>query len=100
MKAPVYQEPKDPEEAIERTLFGGQLGIDIGSVVRNTCPFNFTGHPAISIPCSKSEGLPIGLMLVAPYFREDQLLRAAYAYQHSVDWASLFPRQVPAAKGV
>lgn len=99
MKAPVYQEPKDYEEAIERTLFGGRLGMPLGPIVRNTCPFNFTGHPAISIPCGKSKGLPIGLMLVAPHFREDQLLRAAYAYQCSVDWTSLFPGQAPSAGG-
>src|SRR5688572_5329589 len=30
---------------------------------RNTCPFNVTGHPAISIPCGMSNGLPVGLML-------------------------------------
>ncbi|MEE9568455.1 MAG: amidase family protein, partial [Candidatus Binatia bacterium] len=98
MKAPVYREPKDHEEALEHTLFGGQLGMDLGSVVRNTCPFNLTGHPAISIPCGKSEGLPIGLMLVAPHFREGQLLSTAYTYQHSVNWASLFPSQSPAAE--
>ena len=55
----------------------------------NTMPFNFTGHPAINIPCGKVERLPVGLQLVAPYFREDLLLTAAYAYQRSVDWASL-----------
>ena len=36
-------------------------------------------------------GLPIGLMLVAPHFREDQLLRVAAAYQRSVDWESMLP---------
>ncbi len=98
IKAPAYQKPKNPEEAIERTIFGGQLGMDLGFVAHNTCPFNLTGHPAISIPCGKSKGLPIGLMLVAPHFREDQLLRAAYAYQQSVDWASFFPRVASATK--
>jgi Asp-tRNA(Asn)/Glu-tRNA(Gln) amidotransferase A subunit family amidase len=33
--------------------------------------------------------MPVGLMLVAPYFREDRLLQAAAAYQQSVDWKSL-----------
>jgi len=84
IKAPVYQEPKDHEEAITRAVFGR-----IHPIAWNTLPFNFTGYPAISIPCGKSDGLPIGLQLVAPNFREDLLLRAAYAYQCSVDWASL-----------
>jgi amidase len=100
IKAPVYHEPQDYTEAIERTLFGGRLALDLGIVARNTCPFNFTGFPALSIPCGKSQGLPIGLMLVAPFFREDQLFRAAYAYQHAVDWASLFPKRAMATENL
>ena len=84
VKAPLYQEPADYEEALSRS-FVGRLSHEAG----NTLPFNLTGHPAMSIPCGKSGGLPIGLQLVAPYFREDQLIRAAHAYQCSVDWASL-----------
>ncbi len=89
LRAPRWREPMNHEEAIEHTLFGGKLGMDLGPVIANTCPFNYTGHPAISIPCGKSEGLPIGLMLVAPHFREDVLFRAAHTYQQSVDWAAL-----------
>ena len=91
MKAPVHHASDNYEDAIERTLFGGELGMDLGLVVRNTAPFNLTGHPAISIPCGKVDGLPIGLMLVAPYFREDLLLQIAATYQHAVDWQSFFP---------
>src|SRR5262249_36808045 len=31
---------------------------------RNTCLFNVTGHPAISVPCGMEDSRPIGLMLV------------------------------------
>src|SRR3989442_978257 len=89
LRAPRWREPMNHEEAIEHTLFGGKLGMDLGPVIANTCPFNYTGHPAISIPCGKSEGMPIGLALVAPHFREDVLFRAAHTYQQSVDWAAL-----------
>jgi len=78
-----YQEPKDFEEAIDLTLFGGKSGVDLGAYAFNTAPFNFTGHPAINIPCGKSSGLPIGLQLVAPLFRDDLLLRAAYVLERS-----------------
>ena len=97
VKAPSYHEPKDYEDALERALFVSKLGMDLRPFIHNTCPFNYTGHPAISIPCGKSNGLPIGLMLVAPHFREDLLLQAAYAYEHSVDWESFFPPGVTAA---
>ena len=34
------------------------------NMLDNTAPFDMTGHPAISIPCGMSNGLPVGLMLV------------------------------------
>src|SRR6266436_5771698 len=89
MTAPRWQEPRDHEDAMELTMLGGKRSLDLGPVIANTCPFNYTGHPAISVPCAKIGGLPVGLMLVAPYFREDTLIQAAAAYQQSVDWADL-----------
>jgi len=89
IKAPRWRAPRDHEDALELTILGGRRGLDLGPVIANTCPFNYTGHPAISIPCGKSDGLPIGLMLVAPHFREDVLLQAAHAYQQLVDWPAL-----------
>jgi len=36
--------------------------------ITNTCPFNITHHPAISLPCGFGEGdRPIGLMLVGQH---------------------------------
>lgn len=52
-----------------------------------TYPFNFTGHPAASIPCGKtSEGLPVGLQVVGPRFREDLILRFAAAFEEAWPW--------------
>ncbi|GAA3143387.1 amidase [Kribbella aluminosa] len=50
----------------------------------NTLPFNFTGHPAVAIPCGKSNGLPVSMQLVARKFEEALLLRTGYAFQESV----------------
>jgi aspartyl-tRNA(Asn)/glutamyl-tRNA(Gln) amidotransferase subunit A len=44
-------------------------------------PFNLTRHPAASIPCGLVAGLPAGLQLVGPSFRDDIVLRAARAYE-------------------
>lgn len=33
---------------------------------RNAVPWSFTGFPALSMPCGWSDGLPVGLQLVAP----------------------------------
>jgi amidase len=48
---------------------------------RNTAPFCATGHPAISLPCGTSEGLPIGLMLIGRHFEEALVYRAAQAFE-------------------
>jgi amidase len=53
---------------------------------RNTCPFNVTGHPAISLPCGVEDGRPIGMMLVARHHAESTIYRAAAAFERSGDW--------------
>ena len=59
------------------------------NMVDNTAPFNVTGHPSISIPCGKSNGLPVGLMLVGRQFDDATVLRAAHAFEQHVDWETL-----------
>jgi amidase len=53
---------------------------------RNTCPFNVTGHPAMSLPCGMEDGRPIGMMLVARHDAEETIYRAAAAFERSGDW--------------
>lgn len=52
----------------------------------NTCAFNTTGHPAVSVPCAKPDGLPVGLMLVGPHFDDATVLAAARALEQHIDW--------------
>ena len=56
---------------------------------RNTCPFNVTGHPAISIPCGMTDGLPVGMMLVGKHHDERTIYRAAAAFERSGDWMTM-----------
>jgi aspartyl-tRNA(Asn)/glutamyl-tRNA(Gln) amidotransferase subunit A len=46
----------------------------------NTVAANLTGLPAISIPCGLVDGLPVGMQVIAPMFREDVLLNVAGAF--------------------
>jgi amidase len=55
-------------------------------MLANTSPFDVTGHPALSLPCAMSQGLPVGMMLVAKSFDESTLLRASHALEQSYDW--------------
>jgi amidase len=43
----------------------------------NTQIFDHTHHPALSVPCGESDGLPVGLMLVGRHFEESTLYRVA-----------------------
>ncbi len=53
-------------------------------LLHNTRPFNVWGLPAISIPCGSSrDGLPIGLQIAGPHWREDLVLRLAFAYEQA-----------------
>ena len=51
---------------------------------QNTSPFNVTGHPAITLPCSTSGGLPIGMMLVGRPGEDATVLRAADAFERRI----------------
>jgi aspartyl-tRNA(Asn)/glutamyl-tRNA(Gln) amidotransferase subunit A len=58
-----------------------------GTLTRFTAPFNFSGLPAISLPCGfTDQGLPIGLQIVTRPWGEAALLRAAQAYERATDW--------------
>ena len=51
----------------------------------NTVTANLTGKPAISIPFSNSNGLPIGIQLMADSMNDKLLLQAAYALEQTVN---------------
>lgn len=47
-----------------------------------TVPVNIAGLPAISIPCGKvSNGLPVGMQLIAPHFKEETLFNFGDFYE-------------------
>jgi len=47
----------------------------------DTVTANLAGVPAVSVPCGFVDGLPVGLQIMAPYFREDLALRVAMALE-------------------
>ena len=50
-------------------------------MIPNTAPFDVSGHPAMNVPCARSEGLPVGLMLVGRHWEDAAVLRAAHAFE-------------------
>jgi aspartyl-tRNA(Asn)/glutamyl-tRNA(Gln) amidotransferase subunit A len=52
-----------------------------------TLPANLAGVPGLAFPVGfDATGLPIGIQLMGPHFREDILFQAAHAYQQVTDW--------------
>ncbi len=61
-------------------------------IIAFTPAFNITGQPAISLPLYwNTDGLPIGVHLVAAYGREDLLIRVASQLERARPWADRFP---------
>lgn len=53
-----------------------------------TISVNLAGLPGISVPCGRDDnGLPIGLQLIADRFEEKKIIRAAYTYEKTRDYA-------------
>ena len=51
-----------------------------------TIPANLAGLPGISVPCGFSEGLPLGMQCIGPWFEEGRILNLAHAWQQVSDW--------------
>jgi amidase len=45
-----------------------------------------TGHPSLNVPCAKSNGLPVGMMLTGRHFDDATLLRVAHAFEQQMPW--------------
>ncbi|HDN63027.1 MAG TPA: Asp-tRNA(Asn)/Glu-tRNA(Gln) amidotransferase subunit GatA, partial [Candidatus Bathyarchaeota archaeon] len=61
----------------------------------DTVPANLAGLPSISIPCGfTTSGLPVGLQLIAPPFREDLLFRVAYAFEKNTGYVKEEPEVI------
>jgi amidase len=56
-----------------------------------TLPFNATGQPAMSIPVDWTDGLPIGVQVVADQYREDLLIALAAQLEDELAWAARRP---------
>ncbi len=52
-----------------------------------TVPANLAGNCALSVPCGfTAAGLPVGLQIIGPAFREDVILRVGHVYEQSAAW--------------
>ena len=51
-----------------------------------TVTANLSGVPALSLPCGfTTTGLPLGVQLLAPHFKEARLLKAGHLLEEALD---------------
>ena len=76
LSRPALAVDHDPYEPI--TIAGEPAGSIRGAWYPYLWPFNLSGHPALSLPCGfASDGLPIGLQIVGPWYGDRRVLALA-----------------------
>ena len=62
----------------------------------NTDPQNLTGHPALSVPAGLcANGIPFGLQITGPRFRDDMVLNVGEAWERANPWPLVAPGYEP-----
>lgn len=73
-----------PGVGVNAVQIGGKEETVRSALIRLNRPANFTGLPAISLPCGwTAEGLPIGLQLIGRAWGEEQLLTIALLFEQT-----------------
>ncbi|HET7322796.1 MAG TPA: amidase family protein [Halococcus sp.] len=73
--------PSTPTTALAVGAFGTE---EMPSPNGSLAPANVTGHPALSLPCGESNGLPVGLQLIGSWYEDEKLFDVAYEFEQSI----------------
>lgn len=86
--------PATPTTAFE---IGAHKGDPLAMYLEDvfTLPASLAGVPGISFPVGfDGQGLPVGMQLLAPHFREDLLFKVTHIYQQVTDWHTKQPSTI------
>jgi Asp-tRNA(Asn)/Glu-tRNA(Gln) amidotransferase A subunit family amidase len=80
------QVPRVPEDSPGLSIISEEFPI-------YTPIFNFTGLPAIQVPCGfDSDGLPTGFQIAGKSFDEATICQVAFAYEQTTPWHQQHPK--------
>ncbi|HUV42948.1 MAG TPA: Asp-tRNA(Asn)/Glu-tRNA(Gln) amidotransferase subunit GatA [Patescibacteria group bacterium] len=57
-----------------------------------TVTANLAGLPGLAIPAGFVKGLPVGIQILGPQFREELLFQAGYVYEQATNWHQRKPK--------
>ena len=57
-----------------------------------TQPYNFTGHPAASVPAGLADGLPVGMQIAGRRHADADVIAASAALERRRPWHDAYPR--------
>jgi Asp-tRNA(Asn)/Glu-tRNA(Gln) amidotransferase A subunit family amidase len=81
-----------PLASVLPSTIAGRPIVDHLDMLVPTLAFNFSGYPAISVPCGwTAAGLPVGLQIVAGWLQDSLVLRAAAAFEAVMPWRDRRP---------
>jgi amidase len=81
---PMKPQPIPPPDATREEYFQRAT-----EMIGNTCPFDVSHHPAMSVPCGMIDDLPTALMLIGKHWEEATIYKAAHAFEQSADWKKM-----------
>ena len=91
--SPILAEPPLPLGATD--MMGEDLDVyneRLFRLIPFTPQFNAAGGPAMSLPLHwTADGLPVGIQLIAPMWREDLLIRIAAQLEQALPWSDRRP---------
>jgi Asp-tRNA(Asn)/Glu-tRNA(Gln) amidotransferase A subunit family amidase len=92
-----------PTHGLEGWLADGTVpgtGRPAGAEGYNLGEFNLSGHPAASVPAGMTSiGIPFGLQIVGPRYRDDLVLELAAAWEQARPWPLAAPGYEPFGVG-
>jgi aspartyl-tRNA(Asn)/glutamyl-tRNA(Gln) amidotransferase subunit A len=90
LSRPALAVDHDPYEPI--SIGGESAGSIRAAWYPYTWPLNLSGHPAVSLPCGwSSDGLPIGLQIVGPWYADRRVLAFAATIERERPCARAMP---------